>query len=186
MNDEKIILQLFARNEEGLLLADRQYGKLCRAIARNILKSDEDAEECVSDGYLTLWNTVPPERPRSLCAYLSRIVRNLAFNRYKAERREKRGGGELALILDELSEVIPGGESGEDALLQKELLQEIEDFLRGCTQRERSIFVRRYFYAEAFHDIGKAFGMKETAVRMSLSRTREKLRTYLQEKGYVT
>ena len=130
----------FERSEEAIRAADRKYGKLCYKIAHNILNSSGDAEECVNDAYLGAWNTIPPARPEPLGAYLCKIVRNLALNRYHAGCALKRGGGNCAVALEELEECLASGSSVEDSLAGQELVRLIEAFWMGCPWRIGSFF----------------------------------------------
>ena len=126
MEDSKIIDLYWARKEQALAETDAKYGSYCRTIARNILRNFEDTEECVSDTWLHAWNSMPPQRPGILSAFLGRITRNLSFDRCKYQQAAKRGGGALPLALDELGECIPSAQRVEYALEQKELAAVIE------------------------------------------------------------
>jgi len=150
-----------------------------------MLGSREDAEECCSDALLRLWNAVPPERPAHLRSYLAKLTRRLAIDRLRSETAEKRGGGELPLVLEELAECIPGGDGAEDAALTKALGEAVNRFLQNLPARERAIFVRRCFLAEPGRDIAQALGLRENAVAVSLRRTRAKLRAFLEQEGFV-
>ncbi len=181
MDDSKIIGLFESRDETAIAETANKYGSTLHLTALRILGIHEDAEECVNDTYLAAWNAIPPEKPLFLKPYLAKITRRLAFNRYKASTREKRGGGETAAVLDELSEVLADKNDVESALHEKALAEAVDRFLHSLPSRESSIFLRRYFYAEEIREIGKRFGMREPAVRMSLSRTREKLKEYLKK-----
>ena len=126
MEDSRIIDLYWARSEEALSETARKYGRYCHSIARNILNNDEDAEECVSDAYLRAWNAIPPARPARLQTWLGRIVRNLSLNKREKALAEKRGAGQLPLILDELAECIPDGPDGE-ALTESILIRDVLD-----------------------------------------------------------
>ncbi len=184
MEDAKIVQLYFERDEQAIPETANKYGNYCTAIAKNILGNREDAEECVNHTYLNTWNTIPPHKPKMLSTFLGKIVRNLAFNRYKYNTAEKRGGGETAVILDELSECVSGREDVEQAYEQKELVAVINDFLGALSTEKRNIFVRRYWYAEDISDIATRFGMSYPAISMMLKRLRGKLREYLIERGY--
>ncbi len=181
MDDSKIIGLFERRDETAIAETARKYGSTLHLTALRILGIHEDAEECVNDTYLAAWNAIPPEKPLFLKQYLAKITRRLAFNRYKASTREKRGGGETAAVLDELSEVLADKNDVESVLHEKALAEAVNRFLHALPKRESAIFLRRYFYAEEMREIGKRFGMREPAVRMSLSRTREKLKEYLKK-----
>ena len=183
MEDRAIVQLFFERPEEAIRAADRKYGKLCYKIAHNILNSSGDAEECVNDAYLGAWNTIPPARPEPLGAYLCKIVRNLALNRYHAGCALKRGGGNCAVALEELEECLASGSSVEDSLAGQELVRLIEGFLDGLSVEDRVIFLGRYWFAACYRDIAARTGMSEKAVSVRLVRLRKRLRRYLKERG---
>lgn len=183
MDDTTIIDLYWARSEQALHETELKYGAYCRAIARNILKNPEDTEECVSDTWLGAWNAMPPKRPSILSAFLGRITRNLAFDRWKAARAEKRGGGELPLALDELDACIAAKGGVEAEFDGKELTRAIDAFLRTLPERECSLFLRRYWFMDSVRDIASRYSMNENNVKSILFRTREKLRKYLEEEG---
>ena len=106
MDDEKIVQLYWNRDEQAIPATAQKYGNYCTSIAKNIIGNLEDAEECVNDTYLNAWNSMPPHRPGVLSTFLGKIVRNLSFNRYKYNTADKRGGGELPLVLDELSDLV--------------------------------------------------------------------------------
>ena len=185
--DDVTIVQLFwDRSEKAIEAVSSKYGRYCHAIAKNILTSPEDAEECVNDTYLATWNSIPPKRPTVLPPFLGRITRNLALNRFNKEHAEKRGGGNLPLVLDELSEVIAGSESADSELYRKELLSVINDFLASLPSDKRKIFVCRYWYSDSVKDIAGRMKMTENNVSVSLNRMRNQLRTKLLEGGLIS
>ncbi len=183
MEDSKIVQLYWDRSPDAISQTAKKYGKYCTTIARNILGSHEDAEECVNDTYMRAWNSMPDHRPSVLSTYLGKITRNRAFNRYKREHAGKRGGSEIPAILDELSECICGRENVEQELEYKELVSTINAFLETLPIKKRNIFVCRYWYSDSVSDIAKQFGMKENAVSMVLNRLRMRLRDYLMERG---
>lgn len=185
MNDEEIIALYFARDEQALRRTDEKYGPYCFALANRILNSPPDAEETVSDTYLKAWQSIPPTRPKMLRLFLAKITRNLAFSRWRSETAQKRGGGEMPLVLDELAECIGTGADVGAQLDAKELTRTIAAFLDTQPQREQNVFLRRYFFAEDCREIGRRYAMKPEAVLQSLSRTRKKLKKYLIQEGYA-
>ena len=184
MEDTKIIQLYWDRDETAIPATSEKYGAYCTSIARNILKNEEDTEECVNDTYFKAWNAMPPERPSILSAFLGRITRNLSFNRYRLLHTQKRGGGEVPLILSELGDCVSGRESVEQEFDRKELLAEINLFLARLTKEKRQMFVRRYWYAEGIGKIAKRFGVSEGSVTMTLKRVRKQLKEVLVEQGY--
>ena len=178
--DEAIVALYFDRSEEAIAACQVKYGKTCHTIAYNILHSDEDAEECVSDTWLRAWNAIPPERPARLGAWLSTVTRRLALTRYEKKTTAKRYGG-METSLDELAECVSAG----SLTLADEvaLSNAINSFLASLPTRTRMIFMRKYWYMDSIADIAKALGMTESAVKVTLHRTREKFRKHLDKEG---
>lgn len=183
--DDREIIRLFAeRNENAIDAISRKYGGYCHGIAKNILKNDEDAEECVSDAYLKLWESSCEKSPANLKLFLAKIVRNLALNKYKEKTREKRGGSEITLALDEISELVSGEEQTEAEFSYGELIRTVNRFLRTASERDCGIFINRYFDFYSTSEIAASYGIKESNVLKILSRMREKLKKYLEKEGY--
>ncbi len=185
MEDEAILNLYFARDEQAVTETDRKYGRYCYTLADNILHNPQDAEETVSDTWLQAWRSIPPQRPQVLRMFLAKITRNLAFTRWRSQSAEKRGGGETALVLEELAGCIAGPGRVDDRLNGQELARTIRSFLATLPVREQDIFLRRYFFVEESEVIARRYGMKPATVLRTLSRTRAKLRTYLQKEGYA-
>ena len=180
MNESDILALFWARDEAAIAECERKFGAECRRIAERILNSPEDAEECVSDTWLRVWNAIPPDRPEHLAAYLLKITRNLAIDRLRMRRAEKRAGEETEKCLDELTEALPDGENRLDVILLRDL---INRFVRGLKKEERDIFVLRYTSVLTVEEICARTGRKQSAVKVSLYRTRKKLRDYLKKEG---
>lgn len=184
MDDTKIVQLYWDRNEQAIPATADKYGNYCTSITKNILGNHEDVEECVNDTYMNAWNSMPPHRPSILSAFLGKIVRNLSFNRYKHDTADKRGGGELPVVLDELSELVSGKDDVEEEICHNELVRSIDTFLDNLSPKQRSIFVSRYWYADSISEIAICHGMNDSAVSMTLSRLRLKLHNYLLERGF--
>lgn len=184
MEDAKIVQMYWDRDPEAISVTAQKYGSYCSSIAKNILGNNEDAEECVNDTYLNAWNAMPPHRPGILATFLGKITRNLAFNRYKYNRAEKRGDGETILVLGELSECVSGKNNVEEEMEYRELVKAINIFVETLTPVKRSIFVCRYWYTDSVSDIAARLGMREGTVSMTLNRLRAKLHKYLSERGF--
>lgn len=184
MEDAQIIAALFDREEAAITAISRTYGSYCTAVARRILTSSEDVEEVLNDTWLRVWNSIPPHTPGNLKLYLARITRNLSCDRFRSQSREKRGSGNTVLALEELSECLPAsGHPGEH--LEAEVLQlEINRFLSGLPERDRQVFLLRYFYIEPLDAIAKRYCIRQTLVRTILSRTRKKLKQHLEQEGF--
>ena len=184
MDDNQIIELFFARDEGAIEAVQREYGGYCVSIARNILGARGAAEECVNDGWLKCWQSIPPQRPRSLKSFAGRIVRNLALSALRADTAQKRGGGQAALALDELSEVVSGGETPEGALDRAAFQAALDGFLDALPQRNRSLFLRRYWYLDSVEALAKRFSMSRTQVTTTLHRLRQRLRVHLEQEGF--
>ena len=184
MDDAEIVRLYWDRNEQALDATADKYGSYCTAIAKNILGNQEDAEECVNDTYMRAWKAIPPHRPSVLSTFLGKITRNLSLNRYKHNTADKRGGGELPMVLDELADCVSGKYNVEQAFERQELMQALNDFLDTLPPDKRSIFVCRYWYTDSISDIANRHGMKNGAVSMTLTRLRAKLHGYLLERGF--
>ena len=181
MDDTEIIDLFFERSEKAISELSAKYGKLVHSIAENALHNREDAEECVNDTYLGVWNAIPPQRPKSLLAFVCRIARNISINRFTRDPSRKNGA--YSVCFDELQECIPSNETVEARYDADELSRLIDEFLDTLDRRNRMLFVRRYYYMDSFADIASAAGMKEGAVRTRLSRLRGKLKDFLESRG---
>lgn len=183
MNDASIIELFWNRNETAITEIDKKYGRLCSCVSLNILNSIPDAEECVNDSYLTVWNSIPEDRPEHFSAYLCRIVRNLSLKRLEYNTAAKRNPNLLASF-DELEGCLSLNDSPETAFDAKLLGKVISDFLRMQSEQSRNIFIRRYWYFESVKKIAGDYKMKEERVSVILFRTRKKLKKYLEKEGY--
>lgn len=185
MEDQKIIELYFAREELAVEASKEKYDAYCHSLAYGILGNHADAEETVNDTWFRAWNSIPPQRPKVLKLFLAKITRNLALNTYRDRTAQKRGGGEVALALEELGECIPAQGDVQDALNARELGRVIQKFLQMQPRRERSMFLCRYFGIESLPDIAVRHGVTEGNARKILTRTRHKLKEYLTKEGYT-
>ena len=184
MTDEEILTLFFQRDESAIEQTRLKYGAYCEKIAAQILKSRQDCEECLNEALLRVWNAIPPQRPGNFKLYLAAAARNLAFSYYRRLTAQKRGGAEVELALEELSECVPNPDTPEDTVLAKDLGETVNRFLGTLSARERSIFLRRYFFTESTREIAERYGLRESNVLVILSRTRKKLKFYLRQGGY--
>lgn len=185
MDDRQIIELYWQREQEAITATNDKYGSYCFAVANNILQNDEDSEECINDTWYRVWNAIPPQKPVWLKAFLAKITRNLALDRYTAQNAEKRGKGETAIVLDELSECVASDTDCASAVDAKELEECIRKFVRTLPERDGNIFLRRYFFMESTAETAKKYGMKESNVLLILSRTRKKLKVHLIKEGFI-
>lgn len=181
MKDSEIIDLYWARSEAAISATEEAYGGYCCAIAYHILRSRRDAEECVNDTFLRAWNAMPPHRPNRLSTFLGKITRNLAINRYRESRTEKRGRGQVELVLSELEDCVPAENTVDRAVEELALTEALNRFLRAQPERKRSIFILRYWYLYPVREIAARYGMRETGVASLLFRMRKELKAYLEK-----
>ena len=184
MEDKEIVQLYLDRSEQAIVETSAKYGNYCKSIAMNILNNLQDAEECVNDTYLKTWNSIPPHKPNLLSTFVGKIVRNISFNKYKANHSMKRGGYEVAVILDEISEIVSNSEAVEDEIIANELAKSVNEFINGLSESKRYIFIRRYWYSDKITAIAHRCGRSENYVHVELNRMRKQLRNYLIERGY--
>ncbi len=182
MDDNKIIELLFERNEQAITELSNSYGKLCQKIAANILGNRLDAEECVNDTYLGVWNSVPPKHPNPLISYICRIVRNIATAKYHSNTAAKRNSI-YDVALDELEGCFASKGTAESEFDAKETAKIIDRFLLSLESTDRIMFVRRYYCADTVADIAKLFSKRSHYVSVRLSRIRERLKKQLEKEG---
>ena len=181
MDDLEIIELYFCRDEKALTETARKYGNYCYTVAFSVLNSMEDSKETVNDTYFELWNTIPPERPTVLSAFIGKITRRLAIGRWRKNTAVKRGGGEFEVTLDELSECISDNTNVEKIVEGKLVVSTINEFLKKLPDTERNVFICRYWYADSVKSVAKQFGFSESKVKSMLMRTRTKLKQKLAE-----
>ena len=185
MEDNELIQLFTDRDEQAISETAEKYGRYCMYIADNILPSREDSEECINDAYVTLWNTIPPQKPKSLGAYLSVIARNLALDRYRKKKAAKRIDDSLVTTLDEIAQMLPGSLDIERLTEQRQLIERINTFLGKLPAGQRIIFVRRYFYLDSIKDISQRFGFTESSVTVTLTRLRKRLAAFLEKEDLL-
>ena len=185
MNDTQILELFAARDERAISAAKKQYENGCFKIALQILQRREDAEEAVNDMWLKVWDSIPPAKPEKLFAYLSTAVRNCSLDLLASRNAAKRGAGEYPAALEELSECLAGAENPEQQLDAKLLRDAIGTFLSGISADARTIFVERYTRLTPVNEIAEKFGISTAKVKVSLMRTRNKLKTYLKKEGWL-
>lgn len=185
MTDDKIIELFNKRDELAIRESMTAYENYCRVIAAGILDDPADVEEAVADTWLAVWDLIPPHYPKYLRLFLGRITRNHAIAIWRKNNARCRGGGQVTLALEELGECVSSNDTPETAVSTKELERTITAFLKNEPARRRSVFLRRYFYLEDIPAIAHRYDLTETNVRMMLSRTRQKLKKYLTQEGYI-
>ena len=184
MEDSRIIERFWERDEAALSAVSEKYGKYCSTIARNIIGNEQSVEEIVQDILLKLWETIPPNRPQKLQAFIGKIARNLSLDAVRATLRQKRGGGEIVLVLDELNDVSSGADDVERLAEQHETLKAINDFLWSISEKKRKVLVLRFWHCCSISDISQIVGISEMSVSNILKRERKKMMEYLNKRGF--
>ncbi len=180
------ITQMFwDRQENAIALAMENFGAYCDKIAFNVLNNREDSQECVNEAFLKAWDSIPPNKPKNFAGYIGKLTRNLAIDVYRKRQREKRGNGQIPVVLEELSECASNGSDIGEEAEYKELVAALNDFLKGLSPTKRKICVLRYSRLEPVADIAAKLGVKESYVLTTLSRTRKKLKDYLRKRGFI-
>ena len=183
MDDSEIIELYFQRSEEAVTQTASKYGKYCYKIAYHILSSREDSEESVNDTYLAAWNAIPPTRPRVLRHFLSRIVRNKAFQRYSYLTAAKRCA-ETDVLLSEIEDCLPDGRQDTTRRMEQRVItQSINAFLGSLSREEQGIFTARYFYAVPLEQIAETYGNSLRQIQYRLQKMRTSLRKRLEQEG---
>ncbi|MBO4872549.1 MAG: RNA polymerase sigma factor [Lachnospiraceae bacterium] len=183
MKDAEIVELYWARDEQAIRETAEKYGRYCQTIAFNILHDREDSEECVNDTWLHAWNAMPDQRPERLSAFLGRIARNLALKKREKDSAQKRGAGEVPLVLEELSDCLPAADHSDRIVEDMVLAEAFNRFLASLKAEQRKIFLRRYWYLSSVREIAADLGISESKVKMSLLRSRKELRQLLEKEG---
>lgn len=183
MEDSRIIELFFLRSEQAISELTKKYGRICKKIAYGILNNHEDAEECVNDTYLGVWNSIPPQTPNPLVTYVCKIARNISLKKYRYNTAQKRNSY-YEVALSELEECILVTSKEAYRCKEEELTHLLESFLDSLDRKSRIMFVKRYWYAESVKEIAVEFGITENHVAVKLLRIRNNMKTYLEKKGF--
>ena len=183
--DGQLLALFHARDEQALAAVNEKYGRTLCGIAFSLLNDRQDAEEIVSDVLMTAWNSIPPDHPCNLLGYLAAVTRNLSMHRLDARTAQRRGGGQRPAVLDELRECAEAPDTVEAEIDRRMLADALNRFLRGLPEQSCDLFVLRYTYAMPVQEIAKRQHLSVSAVKISLYRTRKKLRTYLEQEGLL-
>ena len=185
MEDRQIVSLYWRRDQLAIDQTQRKYGNYLTKVAYQILYDLEDCAESVIDTYLAAWNAIPPHKPQSLCAFLSKLSRRISIDLLRKKQSAKRGGGEYELSLEELRQCLPGGQNPEEEADGRELVRTIEKFLLDQPEKTRNVFIGRYFYMDSVKEVARYCGLTESNTKVLLHRTRLALGDYLKKEGYL-
>ena len=183
MEDKDIIALFWKRSENAIQETAKKYGRYCHYIAYKILYNEQDSEECVNDTYLNAWGNIPPHNPARLSTYLGKITRNLALNKWNYYHAEKRGNGQIAVVLEELQDCLPSAQTVERMVDEMHFADALNAFLSSLSKQKRIIFIRRYWYMCSIKEISRDFNMSESKTKMMLLRLRNEFREHLRKEG---
>lgn len=184
--DDRELINLFnLRDESAVEAASKKYGGICLSVAYNILGDHRDAEECLNETLWKAWEAIPPNKPKHLSAFLAKIAKNIAINKYRAEHREKRGRGEIDLVWEETEDFVFDNRSVEEKAELNELFSAVNSFLEKLPKKKRVIFVRRYWYCDSISRIACDCNITENNVSVTLNRIRGALKKHLRKKGFL-
>ena len=185
MDDKQIIDLFLNRSEKAIAEVRKKFGRYCHYISYNILHNDEDAEGCVNDTFIKVWQSIPPNNPKHLAAFIGKITRNLSLDRYEKYNAKKRGGGQLESAFDELRDCLPGTDNTTNIADDIILKEALNKFLWSLPIQIRKIFIRRYWYMSTIKEISSDFNISESKTKMVLMRTRNSLKNFLEKEGIV-
>ncbi|MBR6768441.1 MAG: sigma-70 family RNA polymerase sigma factor [Clostridia bacterium] len=185
ISDEEIVELYWQRNEEAIRVTGEKYGKFLYRIAYNILHDHRDSEECQNDTYHRVWRAIPPTKPRIFRAFLAGMMRNVAIDKYHENLSQKRIPSEFTVSLEECGEFLFQGETPDDELLAKELGKMISGFLRSLSEKDRYIFMSRFYLVEPIEVIAGELHLTESAVYKKLAKLKRDLKDYLTERGVL-
>lgn len=184
--EDQLIIELFTeRSEDAIEEMSKQYGRLLKNISYQILRNEQDAEECVNDTYLAVWNKIPPERPDPLSSYVCRITRNISIKKLRSNTAKMRNN-HYDLILDELEDCLASDTQIEDNVIASEMTEYINRYLGKIKQTDRIIFINRYWFCKEIAEIANEMGLSTNYVNVHLHRTRQRLMKYLKKEGFIS
>lgn len=185
MEDQEIVELYWKRDESALEHSREKYHGYLSRIAQQILYDREDSEEVVNDTYFKAWQSMPPQRPSKLSIYLGRLTRHGAIDYLRRRTSQKRGGATYEMCVEELEESVPGGETPQQALEEKLLVQLLNQFLETLSPQARALFLGRYYYFDPLWEVARYCGMGEGQAKSQLFRIRKRLKAYLEQEGFV-
>lgn len=180
LSDEEIIALYWARNENAIKHTDDKYRAYLLKIANNILQDMQDSEECLNDTYLSAWNTIPPERPYLLKAFLAAIIRNQSLMVGRKQGRQKRAVHSQAISLSDLEDVLADTRETDNTLL---LASVLDAFLSELDKEQRFIFIGRYYYGKQIEDIAREMGVSRSKVNKKIAYIKQSLKQALEKEG---
>ena len=183
MDDSRIIELFWQRSEQAIEAAEEKYGAMCRSIAANLLRNDQDTQECLNDTWHSLWEAIPPLRPDPLAAFIAKLTRNHAMKKLTYRSAAKRTA--VVVSFEELNECIPSALTPEQILEGQELSRMIDRFLDTLDPDSRNMFLRRYWFFDTIAQIAAGFGVSQSKVKTRLYRIRNELKIYLAKEAGI-
>ncbi len=184
MSDDNIVELYWQREEKAIEYTDAKYGRYLYTIAYNIVHNRPDCEECLNDTYLGTWNCIPPTRPKSFQAFISKIMRNVAVNKFRRNNADKRIPSSMTVSLEEMDDCVAYSPSVDEEYAIKELTRILNKYLSGLPERDATIFISRYYYSDSLEELAEMLGVSERTVSRMLAKLRQDLKQLLDEEGY--
>lgn len=183
VSDEQIVELYWERNETAIKLTADKYEQLLFRIAYNILHDDPDCKECLNDTYLGIWNAIPPSRPSVFAAFITRIMRNIAIDKYKEKTRRKRVPSAMTVSLEEIQDTLAFRDASEAERVSGELAKLINDYLRNLSERQRYVFISRFYMGDSFEQIAGELHIHPSTVYRETEKIKRGLKNYLERNG---
>ena len=183
LSDDSIIELFWERDERAISETDLKYGNYLFAIAFHILNNREDGEECLNDTYLKTWNAIPPTKPKILRAFLAKIMRSTALDRYEEANRQKRVPASMCDSLSAELEVFLSDTDLQKELESREIGRVISAYLDSVSDKKLYVFMSRYFFMMPLEEIARKMGCSLSWVNKTLSAMKKELRERLEKEG---
>ena len=180
LSDEQIIELYWQRQENAISETDKKYGAFLFRIARNILHDRSDCEECKNDTYLGVWNAIPPTRPTEFAAFLVQIMRRIAINRYKEKTCKKRIPSELTVAMEDVQNTLQSNDAIDAAYQAQEVGKIINDYVKALPDRQRYIFIDRFYLSESVEAIAADLKISPATVYREIEKIKQGLKLHLE------
>lgn len=183
VTDEQIIDMYWQRNQDAIRETDHKYGNLLQNVSYNILYDSLDCEECRNDTYLRIWNLIPDSRPSPFAAFIVRIMRGIAIDRYREKSSKKRIPSQLTVSMEELNNSISSDRTVDEIYEAREIGKMISEYVRSLNDRQQYIFIDRYYMAEPVEKTASDLSISVQTTYREIQRIKQGLRKYLEGKG---
>jgi RNA polymerase sigma-70 factor (ECF subfamily) len=179
-----LVVRAARRDAEAFAALIRRYERVALSVAFSVLGNADAAGDTVQDAFLRAWQRLGDlKEPGSFATWLCGIVRNLAIDTCRRNRRTKTSldaSGPDALSIVDDDEIGPL-----DELDRRERNERVAAALQSLDDITRPAVILRYYDGLSSKEIGEALDMSPAAVDMRLSRARQQLKKMLTEVSHV-